>query len=125
MSDLLPAVILYAKDPEKTRRFYEAVGLVFKDEQHEDGPVHVVCTFEGFILEIYPDAAGRAVRCGPGTRLAFPVASMTRTASRLKRLGGKPRRVKDSEKDKVFSIEDPDGRRVHIFARGRPKKKKP
>ncbi len=48
------SIVLYAKDPAVTRRFYEALGLTFCAERHDEGPEHFACELGGHALEIYP-----------------------------------------------------------------------
>ncbi len=54
--------VIRTGDMEGTRRFYEALGLAFVEEQHGDGPRHYACERNGCVLEIYPlrERGGRA-----------------------------------------------------------------
>lgn len=46
--------VLYVADVERMKTFFEALGLVFKKEQHGAGPEHYACERDGRVLEIYP-----------------------------------------------------------------------
>ena len=47
-------LVLYAQDMAQTLRFYSALGLDFKSEQHGAGPKHYCCQIGDLALEIYP-----------------------------------------------------------------------
>ena len=68
MSDaVLNLVVVYAADLEAARRFYAALGLNLKSEQHGKGPLHYATEMPGIVFEIYPlprDAAAGKVRLG-------------------------------------------------------------
>jgi hypothetical protein len=49
----LSLLVLYATDIDRTREFYESLGMAFKQEQH-GGPVHYASDIEGMVVEIYP-----------------------------------------------------------------------
>ena len=54
----LNLVVLYTGDIEKSRQFYEAIGLAFVREQH-------ACELGDIVLELYPSrTAERARRVG-------------------------------------------------------------
>ena len=47
-------MVLFTKDIEKTKNFFECLGLTFVCEQHGEGPEHYACERDGRVLEIYP-----------------------------------------------------------------------
>lgn len=47
-------LVLYRKDIEETKAFFEAMGLSFVKEKHGIGPEHYACQKGDFVLEIYP-----------------------------------------------------------------------
>ncbi|RZG78960.1 bleomycin resistance protein [Acinetobacter sp. WCHAc060033] len=51
---LINLIVLKVKNIERTRQFYSQFGLVFKSEQHGNGPEHYSCNLNGLIFEIYP-----------------------------------------------------------------------
>ena len=70
------AIVLYSKDIEKNKEFYESFGLSFKKEKHGDGPSHYAAILsQDVVLEIYPyrknikpDPDGRKIRIFRGDK---------------------------------------------------------
>jgi hypothetical protein len=61
--------VIKSAEPQEMRRFFEALGLTFQNEEHGDGPAHVSCERNGQVLEIYPDKGhevAAAVKSEPG-----------------------------------------------------------
>jgi lactoylglutathione lyase len=50
-------MILHVEDPERTKNFFEQLGLAFKEEKHGSGPKHWACEAGGLVFEIYPKKA--------------------------------------------------------------------
>ena len=73
MTPSLDLVVIRAADLERSRRFYEALGLSFSLEKHGKGPEHLAAEFDGLVFEIYPMADGPA---SAGVRLGFRVTSV-------------------------------------------------
>jgi lactoylglutathione lyase len=48
-------LVLKAKDLQKTKNFFESMGLKFVEEKHGQGPVHYACQVGPNVLEIYPE----------------------------------------------------------------------
>lgn len=46
-------VALRCGDLERSRRFYEVLGLAFAEEKHGDGPRHLSTKLDGAVLELY------------------------------------------------------------------------
>ncbi len=46
--------VIRTQEVERTREFFETLGLTFVQEQHGDGPVHFACEANGVVFEIYP-----------------------------------------------------------------------
>ncbi|WP_165382329.1 hypothetical protein [Acinetobacter wuhouensis] len=46
---LINLIVLKVQDIEQTCQFYNQFGLVFKSEQHENGPEHYSCNINGLI----------------------------------------------------------------------------
>lgn len=68
-------IVIYTDALEECRVFYAGLGIRFRKERHEDGPVHHAAVLEdGAVIELYP-AAGK-----PSTgrlRLGFTVRRST------------------------------------------------
>lgn len=50
----LAYIVLRCADLSASRRYYEALGLTFVEEQHGNGPRHLSCDLDGVVLELYP-----------------------------------------------------------------------
>jgi predicted enzyme related to lactoylglutathione lyase len=100
--------VLRAADLERTRRFYEALGLAFTREQHGSGPMHYACALGATVLELYPrrDAARDDARIG--LRVDDVAAAITAAIA----AGGIVHRALDATGCAV--LVDPDGRCVDL-----------
>ncbi len=47
-------LVINTDEMEKTKAFFEAMGLTFVEEQHGKGPVHFAAEVDDNVLEIYP-----------------------------------------------------------------------
>lgn len=54
LMESIPFLVVYCKDLEKSRQFYESCGLRFNHEQHGTGPVHYTASVGLGLLELYP-----------------------------------------------------------------------
>jgi len=79
---LVDQLVIYVSDLDICQAFYEAFGLVFVREQHDDGPEHVSTRLaNGCLLELYP--AGKRPPTYPlRFGLAVPAAVLARHRSR-------------------------------------------
>jgi lactoylglutathione lyase len=50
----LTSLVIRCSDLERSRAFYELLGLSFTPEQHETGPRHYSTQLERTLLELYP-----------------------------------------------------------------------
>jgi lactoylglutathione lyase len=71
MANLL---VLRSPDIHRAAEFYRALGLLLVLERHGNGPEHYSSSVNGFVLELYPLAAGGAATTA--TRLGFNVDSV-------------------------------------------------
>lgn len=53
----LTSLVLRCSDLERSRTFYEVLGLRFTPEQHETGPRHYSTQLSDTLLELYPQKA--------------------------------------------------------------------
>ena len=106
----LSLLVLRAADLEQTRRFYEALGLVFTREQHGSGPVHYASVLGDTVLELYPrrDAAASHDDTRVGIRVDDVAAAILAAVA----LGRSLHRALDAEGRAVLI--DPDGRCVDL-----------
>ncbi|MGV0633873.1 VOC family protein [Mycolicibacillus trivialis] len=99
----LTLLVLYVSDPERSRDFYELLGLDFTEERHEGGTVHHAAALPGgTVLELYPASDRPVTR----TRLGFAVRDRAAVAKTLRLAGFTVKR-------QSLAI-DPDGNRVEI-----------
>lgn len=111
----LENLVLYAADIERSRHFYEGLGLEMTEERHGDGPRHFSCSFGSTVFEIYPSSAqrraGSARLCVSGIR------------ARHKYIIGSFARSKDvdAQCSRAFARvrTDPDGNRIETRDEGR------
>ncbi|SIJ94927.1 VOC family protein [Mycobacteroides abscessus] len=100
---MLTLLVLYVTDPQRSREFYELLGLTLTEERHEGGPVHYSAQLPGgTVLELYP-SGDRSVT---HTRLGFMVRDRAAVATALRSAGFTVKR-------QSLTI-DPDGNRVEI-----------
>lgn len=97
----LSLVVLRSPDVDATRRFYEALGLVFAEERHGDGPRHVAARLGDAVLEIDPGSADQR-----GVTFGIGVPELAASGAAAVAAGAVPVR---SEQDLVV-LRDPDGR---------------
>ncbi len=105
----LSLLVLRAQDIERTRQFYELLGLRFTREQHGSGPEHFAAVLAGdVVLEIYPS---RRARAEEGVRLGIRVDDPEAAIARIVAAGlaAPPPGGRGSR-----SIEDPDGNTVAL-----------
>lgn len=100
----LNLVVLYTEKLPALLKFYEALGLVFMEEQHggSSGLIHHSCTMEdGLVLELYP-----GLPLTNKSRLGFTVASIEAILPALCEAGGKAH--------SATVVYDPDGRTIEL-----------
>ena len=107
----LNLVVIRAEDIERSKAFFELLGLRFSRHQHGNGSEHYACEFPTFVFEIYP----RFEESSVGTRIGFSVPSVE-TAVRAIREAGYAviRQPKDSPWGRRAVVRDPDGHRVEL-----------
>lgn len=108
-------IVLRSTDIESGRRFYEAIGLEFAEEQHGTGPVHFAAIMNGIVFEIYPgDASSEQNQ----VRLGFKVTDIENTLRSIRDVGSKVlTEPKPSPWGLRAVVEDPDGRKIELTER--------
>jgi lactoylglutathione lyase len=111
----LKLVVLYVRDVEVTKSFYECLGLSFRAEKHGHGPQHYAAIMGSTVFEVYPcqaDSNGGPIRIG------FEVISLEKTLHALRRQSAKVcKESHDSPWGRRAVVEDPDGNRVELTER--------
>jgi lactoylglutathione lyase len=102
----LTLVVLRCADLERSRRFYEALGLTLMREQHGAGPLHYSARVGETVLEFYPDPSGST----RGLRLGLQVIDLAAVVSALAKIGAVAR------PGVPLTIDDPDGHRLELHS---------
>jgi catechol 2,3-dioxygenase-like lactoylglutathione lyase family enzyme len=105
----LTLIVLRCADVERSRKFYEALGLVGVAEQHGQGPLHYSITIGQTVLELYP-RRGAGSR---GLRFGLLVSDVAAAASVVERAGGKVVRAEAAQIPSAV-VEDPDGHTIEL-----------
>jgi len=103
----LQYLVLRCADLERSRTFYEALGLRLTPEQHGRGAPHHSCNVGDVVLELYP-LSGRP---SAGARLGLRVASVGAVVEAMARIGADVRVAPDGTS---AVIRDPDGHEIAI-----------
>lgn len=112
MTSGLSLLVLRAQDIERTRQFYELLGLRFTREKHGSGPKHFAAVLPGdTVLEIYPS---RRARAEEGVRLGLRLDDPEEAIARIVAAGlaGAARGSGRGSR----SVDDPDGNTVELTA---------
>lgn len=109
---MLNLVVIRSGDLERSKSFYEAIGLQFSKERHGSGPEHLAAQLGNLVFEIYPRGIGRET---VGVRLGFEVASIDAAIFAVEKLGAE---VKSPPTNGPWGqravVVDPDGHHVEI-----------
>lgn len=99
-------LVLWCKELETSKQFYELLGFNFVKERHSDGPMHYSSQDAGFVFELYPLAKNEALdnsRIGFSLKGIQQVLSQVTTASQHEFNGRQ-----------IYIVQDPDGRKVEL-----------
>lgn len=107
----LTYLVLRCADLERSRCFYEALGLTLIAEQHGAGPRHYTCHLGEVVFELYP----RGSRQGSDVRLGIRVADLAATVDAVREAGGE---VVRADADEAL-VRDPDGHSIHLAQHGK------
>ena len=111
---MLNLVVIRVEDIEKSKAFYEAIGLNFERHRHGKGLPHLASTGTDITFEIYP-AQGKNTA---DIRLGFLVDNVDVATQQLKGCGGVVlTEAKDSPWGRRAVIKDPDGHTVELCER--------
>src|SRR5436309_889163 len=86
----LNLLVLKTLQLERLQAFYSALGIVFVEERHGNGPLHYSGTIGDLVLELYPLPASAALAdLDATTRLGFAVPDLDAAVRLLETVGGK------------------------------------
>ena len=105
-------IVLFSFDPEKTKLFYQCLGISFEQEQHGSGPVHFSSALSsGAICEIYKRTPSQS-----DDKILIEVDSIAQCIKNLQDQGFLQGQVVIVSKDqKQLILHDPDGRPVYLL----------
>lgn len=112
----LNLLVLRCRDVERSRSFYELLGMRFERHQHGKGPEHLAHEDERGVFELYP--LGAEAVSADQTGLGFVVTSLDASRAEFESRGFKPGAVRDNPWGRTFVVRDPDGRRVELNVPG-------
>ena len=108
----LNLIVIRVEDLNRSKKFYETLGINFSYEQHGNGEQHLSAMLEGIVFEIYPSSNNIDTSA---VRLGFRVASVDNTIEELQAIEtvivSPP---KDSQWGRRAVILDPDGHKVEL-----------
>ena len=104
----LAYVVLRCSDLERSRMFYEALGVALRAEQHGAGARHYSMTLGDVVIELYPIQGEPSAGVRVGLRVADPSAAV----ASVRAAGGEVVRV---DADGAL-VRDPDGHTIHLAA---------
>jgi len=99
-------LVIRCKDIEESKIFYEALGLSFTEEKHDNGPKHYSCQHDGCVFELYPNNGHAPL---DNNRLGFKVKDINEIMSQLTATSSYNFNGKS-----VYIFVDPDGRKVEV-----------
>jgi lactoylglutathione lyase len=113
MSIYLNLVVIQSNNLEISVSFYRSLGLIFKKEQHSNGPEHYSCELENIVFELYLSSNGIV---DEGTRIGFNVVNIEQIVDNLRAKGSliitEPT---ISPWGKRAVVQDPDGHKVELL----------
>jgi len=109
----LNLLVLRCRDIERSRAFYECLGMSFTKHSHSGGPEHYAHEDDEGVFELYPLKADEPV---DRTGLGFAEPDLQAAMARFAGAGFAPGAIRPSPWGTSFVVRDPDDRRVEITA---------
>ena len=106
----LKYLVIKCNDFKKSKAFYEAIGFHLVKERHGNGAEHYSFALNDFIIELYPSNKRVEGILIFGLEIKIPIEEFIQ---RLKFISYDQELSKN--KDAIFSINDPDGNKIHII----------
>jgi catechol 2,3-dioxygenase-like lactoylglutathione lyase family enzyme len=103
----LSLLVIRCSDLDVSKRFYEALGLALRPEQHQSGPQHWSCQVGETVLELYPTGSSIVAP----VRLGFHVIDVKTTVDAALASGG---RLSGSFDGARTVVVDPDGNKIEL-----------
>jgi catechol 2,3-dioxygenase-like lactoylglutathione lyase family enzyme len=106
----LDLLVVKSKDIDRSRAFYEELGLSFVREKHGSGPYHHISQDLGVPFELYPTKS----KVENHVALGFSVNCIESTRDRLLSCGFVCSEIEFSGRRKSMVARDPDDNRIEI-----------
>lgn len=109
----LELLVIYVADIDRSKQFYDVIGLSFSEEKHGNGPRHYAAQIGSSVFELYPASKGDE---GSKVRLGFRVPSIESKLQALQATGGQVvSPLRHSSVGRRAVVADPDGHRVELM----------
>jgi predicted enzyme related to lactoylglutathione lyase len=111
----LKLLVLRTTEVQRLLRFYQALGIEFREERHGDGPLHHAGRIGDAVLELYP-LSQEGGQADSTVRLGFAVTDLAATLFSLEAAGETViNRTQQTEWGWRAVVRDPDGRAVELY----------
>jgi catechol 2,3-dioxygenase-like lactoylglutathione lyase family enzyme len=108
----LSLIVLRCADLAQSRRFYEALGIVFTLEQHGSGPPHYSAQLGATVLELYP-----AIEPATPIRIGIEVVDVPGAVAAVSVSADSVIRFEPDRSPDSALVRDPDGNKIELTAR--------
>ena len=108
----LSLLVVRCADLDKSRQFYEALGVVFTPEQHGSGPRHFSARLGATVLELYP-----ATETTTPIRIGIGVVDVHAAVAAALALADCVIRFDPNRTPQSALVGDPDGNKIELTAR--------
>jgi catechol 2,3-dioxygenase-like lactoylglutathione lyase family enzyme len=106
----LNLLVLRCRDLERSRKFYEVLGLRFVKHAHGNGPEHYSHEDDRGVFELYPATTDGM----DSTAIGFATADLHGLHTSFTLAGFSPEEIHEQTWGRTFVVRDPDHRRVEI-----------
>ena len=111
----LKLIVIRTMKLDQLVEFYGCMGIQFKKEQHQSGPLHFATDLDGLVFELYPAKTPEDV--DRKTRLGFGVPDLQGAMNLLRKHNATiAEEIKESPWGLRAVVRDPDGRAVELYA---------
>lgn len=112
-STFINLLVLRVADINRSAAFFASLGLIFKKEQHGNGPEHLSAVVGETLLEVYPAEGGVTTKA---VRLGFSVAAIKPVIDAMISTGGE---IFSPPKQTTWGLRaivvDPDGHKIELL----------
>ena len=102
----LSLLVIRCKDIDRSKSFYESIGLKFKKEKHGNGPEHYSTDNDGIVFELYPN---KGLAPTDNTRFGFKLENLIEVVKHLE-----IDNTYEFNSNTIYVVKDPDGRKIEL-----------